>query len=120
MRALLDLLGIALLGAFAATLTWRAALMVGDTWENGSRSITPLQTPLIMPQALWLAGWVAFCAALAFVAFGLVRAILAGDLARVQNLAGALSMEEEIEGETGGAMSRSPASPMPNLSVHEP
>ena len=103
-RATLDLLGITLLGAFAFILTWRAFMLVGDTLENGSLSITPLKTPLIIPQSLWLTGWLFFCFCLVLVVIGVASAFLRGDLAQVQRLGGALSTEEEIDEETRGTL----------------
>jgi TRAP-type C4-dicarboxylate transport system permease small subunit len=104
LRAGLDLLGIGLLAVFAGAVTWRAALTVQVTWDNGSRAITPLQTPLILPQSLWLAGWVLFCLCLALVIWGMAAALLRGDLDRARALGGVLSVEEEIEEETVGVI----------------
>lgn len=105
LRAALDLLGIGLLAVFAGAVTWRAALTVQVTWDNGSRAITPLQTPLILPQSLWLAGWVLFCLCLVLVIWGMAAALMRGDLDRARALGGVLSVEEEIEEETVGVIS---------------
>ena len=75
------------------------------TWENGSRAITPLQTPLILPQSLWLAGWVLFCLCLLLVIWGMISALAKGDMARARSLGGVLSVDEEIEEETVGVIS---------------
>lgn len=104
LRAGLDLLGITLLAIFAGAVTWRAALTVQVTWDNGSRAITPLQTPLILPQSFWLAGWVLFCLCLVLVIWGMAAALMRGDLARARALGGVLSVEEEIEEETVGVI----------------
>lgn len=104
LRAALDLLGIGLLAVFAGIVTWRAVLTVQVTWDNGSRAITPLQTPLIVPQSLWLAGWVLFCLCLVLVIWGMAAALMRGDLARARALGGVLSVEEEIEEETVGVI----------------
>lgn len=103
-RALLDVLGLALLTFFASVVTWRALATVQVTWQNDSHSITPLYTPLIIPQGLWVLGWCLFCFVLFFLLFGMVNALLRGRLDEVQALGGALSMEEEIEGETHGVL----------------
>lgn len=98
-RAALDIFGVTMLSVFAGAVTWHAALSVMVTWENGSRSITPLQTPLIVPQAFWLTGWILFCICLGLVLFGMILATLRGDLAKANMLGGTLSMDEEISGE---------------------
>ena len=89
---------------FASFVTWRAALAVGVTWTNGSRAITPLQTPLILPQSAWLAGWLLLCVCLLLVMAALIAAGLRGDLDRARQIGGIPSVEEEIEGETAGVL----------------
>ncbi|SMD09740.1 TRAP transporter small permease subunit [Primorskyibacter flagellatus] len=103
-RGALDIFGLALLTGFAGVVTWRALAMVAVTWKNNSHSITPLHTPLILPQGLWVLGWCLFCLTLVFLLGGLVVAWLRGNWAEVQKLGGALSMEEEIEDETKGVL----------------
>lgn len=80
LRYALDLFGLALLSVFAAFVTWRAALAVEVTWANGSRAITPLQTPLILPQSAWLAGWLLLCLCLLLVLSAMIATGLRGDL----------------------------------------
>ena len=75
LRAALDLLGLALLTGFVLLLTWRATLLFTDTVENWSRSITPLQTPLAIPQSLWLAGLLLFSFTLVLIMTASVVAI---------------------------------------------
>ena len=97
--AVVDLLGAALLGLFAIALTWRAIALVADSVAIGARSVTPLHVPLVLPQSFWLAGWVMFSLCLLLVVFGIVRALMRRDLWTVHRLAGAMSVEEEIEDE---------------------
>ena len=97
LRYALDLFGLVLMTVFAAFVTWRAALAVEVTLTNGSRAITPLQTPLILPQSAWLSGWLLLMAAL-------IAAGLRGDLDRARQIGGIPSVEEEIEGETAGVL----------------
>lgn len=80
LRYALDLFGLALLSVFAAFVTWRAALAVEVTWANGSRAITPLQTPLILPQSAWLAGRLLLCLCLLLVLSAMIATGLRGDL----------------------------------------
>jgi len=65
--------------------------------SSDSHSISELETPLAVPQAVWFAGFVVF---LFVAAIYLARAIVAfikGDLRTVTELLGARSVEEEIE-----------------------
>ena len=60
LRLGLSFFGLALLIGFAGVVGWQAWSLVGDTLEFSSRSITPLRTPLAIPQIPWLAGWLFF------------------------------------------------------------
>lgn len=100
----LDLFGLALLSIFAFFVTWRAALSVQVTWTNGSRAITPLQTPLILPQSAWLFGWLLLCLCLALVFVAMIAAGLRRDFERASQIAGIPSVEEEIQEETAGVL----------------
>lgn len=102
LRTLLDIVGVSLLAIFAGIVTWRVALTLHVTWTNDAHSITPLQTPLILPQSLWFAGWLLFCLCLALLLYGLIAATVRGNFARAGRLGGALSLDEEIEEETTG------------------
>ena len=108
LRAVLDLLGLALLTGFVLLLTWRATLLFTDTVENWSRSITPLQTPLAIPQSLWLAGLLLFSFTLVLIMTASVVAIFRGDIAKMQRLIGVRTVSEEVEVEkaasTGGRL----------------
>lgn len=104
LRYALDLFGLALMGIFAAFVTWRAALAVQMTWVNGSRAITPLQTPLILPQSAWLVGWLLLCLCLLLVMVAMIAAGMKGDLDRANRIGGIPSVEEEIEEETAGVL----------------
>lgn len=101
-QAWLDILGMALMAAFAGIVTWRALATVALTWSNGAHSITPLHTPLIVPQGLWVTGWVLFCLTLLCLLGGMITALVRGQFDRLQALGGALSMDEEIEEELHG------------------
>lgn len=102
LRAVLDLLGLVLLGLFVGILTWRASLLFADTVENWSRSITPLQTPLAIPQSFWLLGLILFSITLVLLIVACLAALVRGDFARIQRIAGARTVDEEVKQETGG------------------
>lgn len=103
-RYAMDLFGLVLFTTFTFLVTWRAALTVQVTWENDAHAITPLQTPLILPQSVWLAGWVLFCLCLLLVLIGTLRAGWRGDLAAASRLSGVMSVEEEVAEETAGVL----------------
>lgn len=97
--AVLDIIALIALGIFAGLLTWHAAVMLETSISFSARATTPLQTPLWIPQSLWVAGLVVFILTLALLFLRAVLALLGGDLATVRRLAGARSIEENAADE---------------------
>ena len=97
--AVLDIIALIALGMFAGLLTWHAAVMLETSISFSARATTPLQTPLWIPQSLWVAGLVVFILTLALLFLRAVLALLGGDLATVRRLAGARSIEENAADE---------------------
>lgn len=95
-RAVLDVVSLVTLGVFAFPLTWWVCVMVGDSIALGTRSITPLRTPVAIPQALWLSGLGLFCLSILLVLALSVIRLARGDAAGVARIAGPLALDEEI------------------------
>ncbi|MEP3112209.1 TRAP transporter small permease [Nisaea sp.] len=100
LRMFLNFFGLALLIGFAVIVTWMAWGLVADTLQHGSRSITPMRTPLAIPQIPWLAGWMFFvaCGALLFV--GMLFSTLTGNMAEAERRIGVKTLDEQIKDET--------------------
>lgn len=96
----INLLGLLLLTGFALVIVVMVWGMVGDTLDNGSRSITPMRVPLAIPQIPWLLGWMFFVFSGVLIALVAIRQHFRGDEAGVQNLIGVKSLDEQIEDET--------------------
>jgi len=64
-RLVIHLLSFAALGFFALLLAWRGFDMTLRSWQLGSIAPTPMQTPLVVPQGLWLAGTCVFAIVIA-------------------------------------------------------
>ena len=97
----LDILSIALTAGFFGVICYFAFNLVDDAFLYGSRAVTPLQTPLAIPQTLW---FVALCFALLTAVTLLVlslKALLSGDKNTVKSLVGIPSLDEEIKAELG-------------------
>ena len=101
-RAVLDVVGVILLLGYMGVLTEKAIGVFAESWANNSVSITTLQTPLWIPQLLWLSGLILFMLTLGVVSLYALMNLLRGDLAGVQRIAGVRSIEEEIDEETHG------------------
>ena len=93
--AVLDVIALVALGAFVSLLTWHSALVLETSVAFAARATTPLQTPLWIPQSLWVAGFVLFLLTLVPLLLRATLALFAGDLATVRSLAGARSVAED-------------------------
>ena len=102
----LDIASLAVLGAVVGVLTFRAGELAYLSLAFGSRSMTPLATPLVIPQGLWALGLVAFLLLIVLLLARSVRALASGDHETVTRLAGPASVQEEIEEELGDVVRR--------------
>ncbi len=98
-RSVLDLLGLASLGAFVGILTWQAWVVLETSLAFEARSTTPLQTPLWIPQLLWLIGLALFVFSWIPLFLRVLLALLAGDDDTVHRLGGARSLDEDAADE---------------------
>lgn len=61
-RIALDLVSLASLAVVAGLVSYHGWRVLGVTVERGSRANTALETPLWIPQAVWVLGWTWFAA----------------------------------------------------------
>ena len=106
MKILLDLLAMAALTAFLAVASYYAFGIVAHTFENDAHSITPLRTPLIYPQTIWLFGLGAATVTGAVLFVTAALATFTGQRAMEARLAGTKSIEDQIEEESGVSAKR--------------
>ena len=101
-RAVLDVVGLALLLGYMAYLTDKAIDVFVTSWQRDSVSITTLATPQWIPQLAWVTGLVLFCITGTFVLLYALVALVRRDLVTVQQVAGAMNVEDQIAEETHG------------------
>lgn len=89
--------GLALLAGFAAVVSVVAWAMVADTLTHGSRSITPMRTPLAIVQVPWLLGWIFFAVTGFIIALAAALRLVKGDKAGADALIGVKSFDQQIE-----------------------
>jgi TRAP-type C4-dicarboxylate transport system permease small subunit len=99
LRGALDLVALAALALFAVPLAYHGYAVLETSWSLGALSNTPLKTPLWIPQALWVAGLALFALMLVVLLVRAAGALVRGDLATVQRVAGARSIQEEAADE---------------------
>lgn len=96
----INFLGLWLLIGFAFILTAMVWSMVADTLTHGSRSITPMRVPLMIPQLPWLFGWVFFVFTGMLITLVSLQRLWRRDRDGVQALIGVKSIDEQIEDES--------------------
>jgi TRAP-type C4-dicarboxylate transport system permease small subunit len=99
-RPFIHFFGLAMLISFALVIVVMVWSLVGDTLENGSRSITPMRVPLAIPQIPWLIGWMFFVFSGVLIGAVAIQRYFRGDEAGVQELIGVKSLDEQIQDET--------------------
>lgn len=96
LRAPLNALAAVALFVFAAFMAWRGASVLDDSIAYQSRASTPLQTPLWLPQGLWLAGLLLFATLAGLFAGRAVWLLVRGRIRELDREFGPLGIDEEI------------------------
>lgn len=94
-RLVLDVLSFLAIGFLIAFMLRSAMLITLDSYNLGTISVTPLQTPLAIPQIIWLGGFV--IAMLMWLALAL--RLVSGGAQFIHALIGAKSLQSEIDDE---------------------
>ena len=97
--ALLDVLALLVMLAFIGLLTWQASHVFQQSFNLGSRALTPIATPLQYPQFLWLVGLVYFLVVIVLLLFRACYALVTGDIATVRRIAGSRTGQQDLEEE---------------------
>ena len=108
-QALLNWLSIVLMALFAGLIAWLASTVIRDTLAYQSVSQTPWATPLILPQAVWLAGLVVFAVVSLGFALRATLLLVSGRLAELNRDFHPRSAKEELSEELGDLAARAGA-----------
>jgi TRAP-type C4-dicarboxylate transport system permease small subunit len=107
--AALDIVGLALLTGFFALITWYGMGVFRTSYTLDAQSLSPLGTPLMVPQLIWVLGLVMFLGTAVLLLIRAVVALLTGDLATVRRLVGSRTLREEVAAELGEVHHAGPA-----------
>jgi TRAP-type C4-dicarboxylate transport system permease small subunit len=110
--AVLDILAVTAFAAFFGVVAWHAYFVFEQSVVSGSRSLSPLGTPVMIPQALWVAGLAEFVLAAAVLFARGLMLLVSGDAAAVQRLLGSRSAIEEVEDEVRAVRAVGELAPM--------
>ena len=98
-RAVLDLLSLAVLALFIALVAWHGWGVLQQSYASGSRSMSAIETPLVIPQGLWFAGLAFFVAVAVLLLVRALAAYVRGDFAALFAAIGSKSAVAEAEEE---------------------
>jgi TRAP-type C4-dicarboxylate transport system permease small subunit len=99
LQVALNWLSAVLLAGFAGLVAWLAWFVIQDSAEYKSVSQTPWATPLVIPQAAWVAGLTVFALVSAGYAVRATWLLVRGDAAALHREFGPRSTKEEVEEE---------------------
>ena len=101
-RGWFDLIALLVMALFIGAVIDRTWDVAFTSLTENIRSNTSLRVPLAWPQIPWFAGFALFFVALVLAIIRTIGALMRGDYATVQAIAGAASKDEEIESELKG------------------
>lgn len=105
-QAVLDLLALISMFAFAIFLAWFATGLFENSWRTGAVSNSQMQVPRWIPHGLWAAGLWVFGAVTAILIAETIRALLRRDLTSAHAIAGVRGAQEETDAEIRDAQER--------------
>lgn len=97
--AFLDLLGLLAMAFFMAFVSWFSFHLWLTSIDMGARAATPMGTPLIYPQGIWVAGFLLFLFVISVLILRVLQLLVRGDVAGVGRVAGIRSVAEEMDDE---------------------
>jgi TRAP-type C4-dicarboxylate transport system permease small subunit len=96
-RVICDIMASLSLTVVALALAWLTFGTLQQSWSMGARSVSSLQTPMILPQGLWWMGLFWFACMAVLIPIQAVIRLLRRDRAGFDALIGSLRVTEEIE-----------------------
>ena len=108
-RAVMDVIALIVMAIFVSAVLERAIDVASTSYVEEIRSNTQLRIQLAWSQIPWAFGIGMFFVAILLALFRSVAAMLSGDFALVNAIAGASSAEDEINAETQGLDVRRPS-----------
>ena len=103
-RATLNWLAMVTLAVLAAFALYRGSNVLAESVEFQSTATTPLQTPMWIPQSLWLLGYALFAIIAVWLAAHASLLLIRGRHADLNRAYGPQTLEEEIEAEAGDVL----------------
>lgn len=105
-RLALDLLALMLFAGFFGIIAWHGIGVLQQSLQSGSRSQSALETPLFIPQAIWLAGLALFLLTSLVLLLYVLGLAVSGRTQDMARAIGTRSAEEEVQEEIDALKTR--------------
>jgi TRAP-type mannitol/chloroaromatic compound transport system permease small subunit len=105
-RSALNALAMVTLMLMAVFAVLRGWVVLSESIEFQSRATTPLQTPMWIPQSMWLTGWALFAAVSVYMSAHCLWLLARGEHEAVNKYYGPQTLDEEIESEAGEVLAQ--------------
>ncbi|KAF0228413.1 MAG: TRAP-type transport system small [Beijerinckiaceae bacterium] len=96
-RIACDILASLALALIAVALAWHSFGTLQQSWAMGAKSVSTLQTPMILPQGIWWVGLFWFAAMAVLIPFQALARLMRRERGGFNHLIGSLRVVEEIE-----------------------
>lgn len=97
LRALFNVLAAVSMGVFSVFIAWQGWQALAETLEFDSHASTPLQTPLWIPQSLWVAGLAVFALIAAVLACRGIKDLIFGRIEHINATLDPKTTDEELD-----------------------
>ena len=95
--AVLDILALLSFMVFAGFLTWQGWIIFAQSYALDAHSLTPLATPVAIPQFLWVAGFAFFFVVMVLLLVRALTALATGRIDDVRRLLGSRTALQQLE-----------------------
>ncbi|MCR9107359.1 TRAP transporter small permease [Marivita sp. XM-24bin2] len=96
-RSLFDLFSMIVMSGVVITIAIKAWPVLERSITNGSRANTPLETPLVLVQAPWFAGWVWFAVMSALTTLAALSLVLKRRHSETEPFVGAFAEQDSLQ-----------------------
>jgi TRAP-type C4-dicarboxylate transport system permease small subunit len=112
LRAVADVVALLALNFFVWNLFWRSFAVARQSYDFAAIAVSPLETPLVVPQALWAVAMALFAVVALVLMVRALLALPARDWRASAREFGVIGAQEEVAQEVEGVRRRQKDSPL--------
>ena len=99
LRAWADVIALGTLGFYATMVFLYGLQLLSSSWALEAHAVSPLETPLVIPQGLWVAALALFVFACAVISVAVLFALARRNFAEVARWAGVPTGDDQVKEE---------------------